>query len=107
MVSRQLELGLLNQPPRKPAGRRLRRSKRARWWFDQMREVVSHARDWPPATMPTEASRQISAQPDPGSPPRETLPRPSDPAPLLPRADAPPSEPHRWRFSRSRHLIWE
>ena len=50
MISRQLELGLAQQFCMKPRGWRRGRSGRAHWWFEQMREAASHARDWPLAT---------------------------------------------------------
>ena len=57
MISRQLELGFENQPGLKPAGRSRGRSSRANWWFERMRGVVNHARDWPPASPPAKAPR--------------------------------------------------
>ena len=47
MISRQLELGFENQAGLRTAGRRRGRTSRAHWWFEQMRGVVNHARDWP------------------------------------------------------------
>jgi len=45
----QMELGLAggNRCPR--VARRERRLNRANWWFDQMRQVVDQAFDWPTA----------------------------------------------------------
>jgi hypothetical protein len=44
-----MELGLAgaNRCPR--VARRARRLNRANWWFDQMRQVVDRAFDWPAA----------------------------------------------------------
>ena len=44
---KQMELGLAgaNRCPR--VARRERRLNRANWWFDQMRQVVDQAMDWP------------------------------------------------------------
>lgn len=84
MVSRQLELGFENPPGLKPASRRRGRSGGADWWFEQMRGVVNHARDWAPAE-----ANAIPLPPD-----RTTNTR------ITP-------EPRRWKFSRARRLIWE
>lgn len=45
----QMELGLAgaNRCPR--VVQRERRLNRANWWFDQMRQVVDRAFEWPPA----------------------------------------------------------
>ena len=46
-TQQQMELGLAgaNRCPR--VARRERRLHRANWWFDQMRQVVDRAFDWP------------------------------------------------------------
>ncbi len=53
----QMELGLAgaNRCPR--AARRERRLNHANWWFDQMRQVVDQAMDWP--TPPRFQAEQI------------------------------------------------
>ena len=49
----------------RPADRRQRRFGRARWWFEQMRQVVDRAFDWQPA--PTGRPEQIWFQETRGS----------------------------------------
>ena len=108
MVSRQLELGFANQPGLRPAGRGRGRSNRARWWFEQMREVVNHAHDWPPADLPANPVRpavvpHVSALAPPGTPVRTSAPSP--PARMVDPHAAP--ETHRCRSRRTRRLVWE
>ena len=66
MVSRQLELGFQKQPGHRPAGRRRDRSRRADWWFEQIREVVNDARDWPPDQPRATTARRPTVQADSG-----------------------------------------
>ena len=52
MHNNQMEFGIENRLNLQPAPRRVARPHRARWWFAQMRAVVSTAMDWtaaPPA----------------------------------------------------------
>jgi hypothetical protein len=109
MVSRQLELGFENHPGLKPAGRRRGRSGRANWWFDRMRGIVNEARDWPPARPPTNNSGLASVEADADSQVRPTALRVEPPTP--PETEAANSQTNRevlrWRFSRTRRLIWE
>ena len=52
MHNNQMEFGIENRLNLQPAPRRAARQHRARWWFAQMRAVVSTAMDWtaaPPA----------------------------------------------------------
>ena len=48
MLKSQLELGLVNHHASRVACP-ARRSARARWWFDRMRQVVDCAAGYPPA----------------------------------------------------------
>jgi len=108
MVSRQLDLGFENRPGLKAAGRGRNRSRRADWWFAQMRVVVNEARDWPPAPAKIAAPQPQAEPADAGPSPRVTTLRAAGPAPRETTADAQPTpEPHRWRVSRARRLIWE
>ena len=108
MISRQLELGFENQPGLKPACRSRGRSSRANWWFEQMRGVVSEAREWPPASPPAKAPRPTASRVGSGPPPSGVAPRALSAGPPAPGAEAPSTpEPRRWKFSRARRLIWE
>jgi hypothetical protein len=49
MTNLQMELGLGNARRCPSASRRQRKSTRAHWWFERMREAVDHALDWRPA----------------------------------------------------------
>jgi hypothetical protein len=108
MISRQLELGFENQAGLRTAGRRRGRTSRAHWWFEQMRGVVNHARDWPPADLPEIPDRPDPLPADSPNPSRETVPRTSA---LSPPGIQPPArtgrEPRRSRLRRSRGLMWE
>jgi hypothetical protein len=107
MVSRQLELGLENQPGMKP-GRKRGRAGRANWWFEQMRDVVDHARDWPAAPLPAQIPRPTATGPGSAAPPPKTTPHLAISRPPPAPAVAPSTpEPKRWRFVRTRRLIWE
>ena len=64
MLSRQMELGFQNQPGLRPAGRRRGHSRRAEWWFEQIRGVVNDARDWPPTEPGTTTPPQPTVQAD-------------------------------------------
>ena len=66
MISRQMELSIENQPGFRRASRSQSRASRARWWFEQMREVVSEARDWPPVSPPRHAPRPVEDETSPG-----------------------------------------
>ena len=108
MISRQMELGFENQPGLKPGGGSRGRSGRANWWFERMRGVVNHAREWPPVPPPAEATRPTAGRNGSVLPPSGTRPRASMAGPAITEADAPSTpEPHRWKFSRTRRLIWE
>jgi hypothetical protein len=108
MISRQLDLGFENQPGLKPAAQNQGRSNRANWWFERMRGVVTHARDWPPAPPPAEAPRPPVAGASSGPPPSGAAPQASSSVPPGTGTNAPStSEPRRWKFSRTRRLIWE
>lgn len=62
MLNEQIELGfgiVSTSRPRRP------RAHRAHWWFDQMRALVDHACDWPPAPEPGPVVKAMSApEPD-------------------------------------------
>jgi hypothetical protein len=108
MISRQLEMRFQNQPGHRPAGRSRGRPNGANGWFGRMRDVVDQARDWPPAPPPVEAPRPPARWASAGPPLAEANPRASGSVPLATGANAlSTSEPHRWRFSRARRLIWE
>jgi hypothetical protein len=51
MLNRQLELGLPERLAVRPSVHNGRRVTRSRWWFNQMRQAVDYARDWPPASI--------------------------------------------------------
>jgi hypothetical protein len=48
----QMELSLAGTPVCRSLARRQPRRNHARWWFDQMRQVVERAIDWEPAPPP-------------------------------------------------------
>lgn len=103
MIIRQLELGIQGEPAMRSIMRKPRRPSRARWWFEQMHEVVEDARDWPSS----------------GPSARVTEPNPAETAPRLPsgqtespaetRAGNAPvvSGAYRWSFGRIHRLMWE
>ena len=108
MVSRQLELGLANQPCCQSAGRRRGRGSRAHWWFERMRGVVSGAPDWEPAPVPEETPRptEVQAKPDPLD--SQAASRTSNPGPVVSTPNSEPVlEAPRWKFPRTRRLLWE
>ena len=47
MIKAQMELAFEHTRPSQPRSRRQRRLSRARWWFEQMRQVVDRALDRP------------------------------------------------------------
>ena len=96
MISRQLELGFESTPGLQPAGRKRSRWNRAHWWFDQMREAVNEARDWPPAPLAPNAPTPAGA-----------LRQDASAGSRGPETEPPATEPRRWRFSRTRRLAWE
>jgi len=96
MISRQLELGFQNQPGLEPAVRSGGRASRANWWFERMRGVVTHARDWPTVPPPAEALRPPAGPVSSG--PRRLEP-PSKPPILSPRAREPIPRPPRNGFA--------
>ena len=49
MLNVQMELSLAKANRRCSSAGRRRRGSRARWWFDQMRQVVDEASEWPSA----------------------------------------------------------
>ena len=108
MINRQLELGFENRSGLRPTGRNRRHSSRANWWFERMRGVVNHARDWPPAsplakTLLSPGDRVSAGAPPPGAA-RQTR---GTSVPSTGANAQTTSEPHRWKFSRTRRLIWE
>ena len=108
MIRRQLELGFENQPGLNAAGRSRGRSSRANWWFERMRGVVNHAREWPPVSLPTEAPGSPAGRVSSGPPPSGAAPQTSGSGPPGTEAKAPPAaERPRWKFSRVRRLTWE
>jgi hypothetical protein len=107
MIRRQLELGFENQPGLKPAGRSRGRLNRAHWWFEQMRGVVSEARDWPPASPPPNAPRSAEVPASSGPPSSGVAPRTASSSPPAVGTPASFPEPRRWKFGRARRLIWE
>lgn len=52
MTNQQMELGFGNARVCPSANRRQRKSSRASWWFERMREAVDRAFDWQPAPPP-------------------------------------------------------
>jgi hypothetical protein len=52
MTNKQMELGIDKARVCPSANRRQRRSSRATWWFNRMREVVDNAFDWKAAPAP-------------------------------------------------------
>ena len=108
MVSRQLELGFEHQPGFQPTGRSRSRSSRANWWFEQMRGLVNHARDWPPAQPRTTTPRPPAGPTGSGPPSRTNVIR--TPSPAAPNASInshTARDVSRWKFSRAKRLIWE
>jgi hypothetical protein len=108
MVNRQLELGLGNPACCATAGRRRRRGSRAHWWFEQMRGLVNNAPDWEPAAPPEQAPRPtaVQAESDPldsGGAARTTSPGP----PTAISGSEPALKAPRWKFARTRRLLWE
>jgi hypothetical protein len=53
MIKDQLEFSLGKTGPGNVTVQRQRRLRRARWWFEQMREVVDRALDRSPAPLPS------------------------------------------------------
>jgi hypothetical protein len=51
MNKQQLEMSFENPVAFRPVIRPQRRKVRARWWFEQMRQVVDRAWDWEPAPL--------------------------------------------------------
>jgi len=51
MKNVQLQLSFDSNQNCRPLPSRQRRTSRARWWFDRMRELVDRAPEWPAATM--------------------------------------------------------
>ena len=105
MVNRQLELGLGNPACRAVAGRR--RRSRARWWFEQMRGLVNDAPDWeaaPPEHAPRPTPGQAESDPlESGDVARTTSPGP----PTASFGAEPALKAPRWKFARTRRLLWE
>jgi len=58
MNRQQLEMSFEGPVAFRPVIRRHRRMVRARWWFEQMRQVVDRAWDWEPA--PPARPEQVS-----------------------------------------------
>jgi hypothetical protein len=108
MIERQLELGFEDGAGLRPSCRRRGRTNRANWWFEQMRGVVKHARDWPAAEVPEDAARPAAAPPAPESPsPARVVPTASS-RPRGQRSDPPVvAAARRWKPSRRRRLMWE
>ena len=52
MFDQQMELAIENGKPCPSIFRREQRAKRARWWFDRMRQIVGQAIDHHPAPEP-------------------------------------------------------
>jgi hypothetical protein len=50
MYNGQLEMSFSQQTTTKPGCER--RSSRAQWWFQRMRQLVERATDWEPAALP-------------------------------------------------------
>jgi hypothetical protein len=72
MFDQQMELGIENAKVCPSIVRREQRAKRARWWFDRMRQIVGQAVDRRPAPEPrpeqiwfTGAHRTAGAPPQP------------------------------------------
>ena len=108
MISRQMELRFESGPSMMPLRRRQSRSNRANWWFEKMRGVVDHARDWPPATPPRTLDRALTVQSTSVAPSPDGAFRSSRAEPTA-GATHPSSAPvaHRWQFGRTRRLVWE
>ena len=108
MVSRQLELGFGSQPGCRSAGRRRGRASRAHWWFERMRGLVNGAPDWEPAALPEEAPRPTGAQAKPDRLKSDAFPRTASPGPAI---STPNSQPvlkaPRWKFARTKRLLWD
>ncbi len=108
MISRQMELHFEAQQGLMPLRRSYDRSSRARWWFEKMRGVVDHARDWPPATPPFKVDRSLAPQATPVAPSPE-VGRPgrtwTSPARKAEFAATPGG--YRWQFGHTRRLVWE
>jgi hypothetical protein len=49
MTNQQMELGFGKTRICPSVNRNLRKSKRASWWFERMRQAVDNAFDWHPA----------------------------------------------------------
>jgi hypothetical protein len=108
MISRQLELGLENQPGMRPVRPRRSRSNRAHWWFEKMHGAVEQARDWPP-DVPSPGNSRGGVSPTAAGPPAsDGQPRRPASAPQAAPGDARAAAgPYRWRFIRSRQLTWD
>ena len=72
MTKQQMELGLDHSLNFRRAARRQRRITRARWWFAQMRQIVSQVAEPAPinATQPQQASLTLGAKTAAPSPSR-------------------------------------
>jgi hypothetical protein len=108
MVSRQLELGFENQPGLRPPNRPRGRSSRTSWWFEQMHGVVNSAHERAPAPEPQPVPRPLAPPLEDSVPAAEAIPRSAGTVPAVPppRHHLPEQVP-RWRFARSRRLLWE
>ncbi len=62
MYNGQMELGLAVSRVNERQQARLLRRRRAQWWFNQMREVVDRAADWPAVAQPR--SQRLHSAPD-------------------------------------------
>src|ERR1039458_7099502 len=108
MINRQLELGFENRSGLRLTGRNRRRSSRANWWFERMRGVVNHARDWPPASPVAKTLRPPADRATSGGPQSAAARGARGSSVARTGANAlTNSEPHRWKFRRPRRLIWE
>lgn len=67
-MNHQLHIGFETRPGRRTARCIRKRSHRAQWWFERMREIVAEARDWPPAAPPSAADEASVASMASGEP---------------------------------------
>jgi hypothetical protein len=110
MINRQLEMHFVQQEGMTPGRRKRGRLTRAHWWFDHMRDIVSHARDWPTAEPEPEIRQPSSVRIAPAA---SAISRSSSscnsvsaPSEAVVRLRGGPELP-RWKFRRASGLIWE
>jgi hypothetical protein len=65
MNRQQMEMSFDSAVAFRPSARRARRQTRARWWFEQMRQVVERTGDLPaPEALPGDSRGRLSQKPE-------------------------------------------